>query len=180
MSLTDRQKKTRPAHSSTWEQVDFDILFHQHWDRICEILHRLLGNWQDAEDLALKTFIQLYEKPPRNQANMGGWLYRVAVNAGLNALRADKNRQSYEHEAGIIHLENTRTGEPESALDILEEQEKVRLTLKRMKPRSAKLLILRYSGLSYAEISAALQVSAGSVGTLLARAEREFQKIYQG
>lgn len=110
---------------------------------------------------------------------MGGWLYRVAVNAGLNALRANKSRQRYEHEAGVIYLENTRSVEPESALDNLQEQEQVWLVLKRMKPRSAKLLILRYSGLSYTEIAAALQVSAGSVGTLLARAEREFEKMYE-
>jgi RNA polymerase sigma-70 factor (ECF subfamily) len=179
MSLTNRQKKTGSEQTSGWEQENFDVLFHKHWDRICMILYHLLGDWQDAEDLALKTFLRLYEKPPRRQVNMGGWLYRVAVNAGLNALRANKSRQRYEHEAGVIYLENTRSVEPESALDNLQEQEQVWLVLKRMKPRSAKLLILRYSGLSYTEIAAALQVSAGSVGTLLARAEREFEKMYE-
>lgn len=179
MSLTGRQNKTESGQIATWEEADFDVLFHQHWDRICKILYRLVGNWQDAEDLALKTFLRLYEKPPRTQVNLGGWLYRVAMNTGLNALRADKSRQRYEHKAGVIHLENALSDEPESALDNLQEQEQVRLTLKRMKSRSAKLLILRYSGLSYAEISAVLQVSAGSVGTLLARAEREFEKIFK-
>lgn len=179
MSLTNRQKKTGSEQTSAWEQEIFEVLFHKHWDRICKILYRLLGDWQDAEDLALNTFLRLYEKPPRRQANLGGWLYRVAVNAGLNSLRANKSRQRYEHEAGVIYLENTRSVEPESALDNLQEQEQVWLVLKRMKPRSAKLLILRYSGLSYTEIAAALQVSAGSVGTLLARAEREFEKMYE-
>jgi RNA polymerase sigma-70 factor, ECF subfamily len=40
------------------------------------------------------------------------------------------------------------------------------------------VLLLRYSGLSYAEIAEALDVSPTSVGTLLARAEQEFEKLY--
>jgi RNA polymerase sigma-70 factor (ECF subfamily) len=47
-----------------------------------------------------------------------------------------------------------------------------------MKPSSAQILLLRHSGLSYAEVAAALDVSSGSVGTLLARAEKEFQQLY--
>jgi DNA-directed RNA polymerase specialized sigma24 family protein len=48
-----------------------------------------------------------------------------------------------------------------------------------MKPRSAKILTLRYSGLSYAEVAAAMKVKPSSVGKLLARAEDEFEKIYR-
>jgi RNA polymerase sigma-70 factor (ECF subfamily) len=48
-----------------------------------------------------------------------------------------------------------------------------------MKPRAAQLLILRHSGLSYADIAAALGVAPGSVGTLLARAEKEFERRYR-
>jgi RNA polymerase sigma-70 factor (ECF subfamily) len=48
-----------------------------------------------------------------------------------------------------------------------------------MKPRSAMLLLLRQSGLSYREIASALEIAPGSVGTLLARAEKEFRKKYR-
>jgi RNA polymerase sigma-70 factor (ECF subfamily) len=48
-----------------------------------------------------------------------------------------------------------------------------------MKPRSARVLILRHSGLSYAELAAALQVNPASIGKLLARAEEEFEKKYR-
>jgi RNA polymerase sigma-70 factor (ECF subfamily) len=40
------------------------------------------------------------------------------------------------------------------------------------------LLVLRHSGLSYAEIAVALGLAPGSVGTLLARAETEFELRY--
>jgi RNA polymerase sigma-70 factor (ECF subfamily) len=47
-----------------------------------------------------------------------------------------------------------------------------------MRPREAQLLILRHSGLAYKEIAAALGVAPGSIGTLLARAEKEFERLY--
>jgi DNA-directed RNA polymerase specialized sigma24 family protein len=55
----------------------------------------------------------------------------------------------------------------------------VRKVLSQMKARSAKILVLRYSGLSYAEIAAAVKVSPKSVGTLLNRAERDFEKRFR-
>jgi RNA polymerase sigma-70 factor (ECF subfamily) len=48
-----------------------------------------------------------------------------------------------------------------------------------MKKRSAQILILRYSGLGYAQVAAALGLNPNSVGTLLARAEREFERHYR-
>jgi RNA polymerase sigma-70 factor (ECF subfamily) len=55
----------------------------------------------------------------------------------------------------------------------------VRAALLAIKPRSARILLLRYSGLSYAEIAAALEIAQGSVGTLLARAEKEFEEVFE-
>ncbi len=56
---------------------------------------------------------------------------------------------------------------------------RVREALARMKPAQAQLLILRHSGLSYQELAEALGVKASSIGTLLARAEAEFEKRYR-
>jgi DNA-directed RNA polymerase specialized sigma24 family protein len=47
-----------------------------------------------------------------------------------------------------------------------------------MDHRRAQLLALRYAGLAYAEIADALGLSPTSIGPLLLRAEREFERIY--
>jgi RNA polymerase sigma-70 factor (ECF subfamily) len=52
------------------------------------------------------------------------------------------------------------------------------MALTEIKPRSAKILLLRGMGLSYAEVADAVGVAPGSVGTLLARAQREFHQAY--
>jgi RNA polymerase sigma-70 factor (ECF subfamily) len=41
------------------------------------------------------------------------------------------------------------------------------------------LLVMRYSGLSYKEIARALKLAPTSIGPLLLRAEREFEKQYR-
>ena len=67
---------------------------------------------------------------------------------------------------------------PEQILSAAQEQEQVRTTLARMRPRDAELLLLRSSGLSYEELAAALEVKSASVGTLLSRAQQAFRKEY--
>jgi DNA-directed RNA polymerase specialized sigma24 family protein len=48
-----------------------------------------------------------------------------------------------------------------------------------MKPQQSQILILRYSGMAYKEIASAMGVPVTSIGPLLARAEREFEKQYR-
>jgi DNA-directed RNA polymerase specialized sigma24 family protein len=48
-----------------------------------------------------------------------------------------------------------------------------------MNPRRAELLVLRYSGMTYKDIAKALNLSPTSIGPLLLRAEREFEKLYR-
>jgi RNA polymerase sigma-70 factor (ECF subfamily) len=175
MTLSKRQSRIIGAETST---TDFETLFEEHWNRLCGVLNRMLGDPQEAEDLALEAFVQLHHHPPADDRNLGGWLYRVAVNLGFNALRARKRRQHYEEQAGSLAMDDSSPEDPAKTAERRLESEQVRATLGTMKPRTAQVLILRYSGLSYAEIAAATGVSPGSIGTLLARAEKEFEKLY--
>jgi RNA polymerase sigma-70 factor (ECF subfamily) len=151
----------------------FELLFQEHWPRVYALLYRLVGDRAEAEDLALEAFWRLYRRPPE-ASRLGGWLYRVASNLGFNALRARSRRIHYEEQAGFEILENGPHWDPAVELERLQEREIVRAILAQMKPRAAHLLILRHSGLSYAELAEALDVAPGSIGTLLARAEAEF------
>jgi RNA polymerase sigma-70 factor (ECF subfamily) len=54
----------------------------------------------------------------------------------------------------------------------------VRAVLADLKPAQAQILILRHSGFSYKELAEILDVARGSVGTMLARAEADFQERY--
>lgn len=163
--------------TDNWLEAAFDL----HWTRVYGVLYRLVGDHAEAEDLALEAFWRLYNQHAslKDEGRISGWLYRVAVNLGFNALRAHKRRRRYELQAGRFALENAPASDPAEQAEKDLEQQHVRAALARMKPRSAQLLILRHSGLTYAEAAEALSLAPGSIGTLLARAEREFEDCYQ-
>ena len=158
----------------------FDELFQAHWERVNGILFRLVGDADESEDLALETFWRLHQQIQAKRApdNPGGWLYRVALNLGYNALRAQRRRQAYEHAAGRQAFEGKLT-DPGQISEQEQQRRWVRQVLNELPERSAQLLVLRHSGLSYAEIAQALQIATSSVGTLLARAEEMFARRYR-
>jgi len=158
---------------------DLEAAFKAYWSRICATLYRLVGDWDEAEDLALEVFCRLHYRPPRDGDRLGSWLYRVATNAGLNALRARRRRREYEEDAGALRLQRAAPADPAEEAERGERRARVRYVLAQMRPRKARILILRHSGLSYAEIATSLGVAPGSVGTLLARAEKAFERRYR-
>ena len=175
MTLSRKQAHLAPAKA---REAAFEALFEQHWERLCRVLYYLLGDWSEAQDLALEAFVQLYQRPPAQADNLGGWLYRVATNLGLNTLRAQKRRQRYEEQSQMLLAEEMQDDNPATLVERAMEQQQVRAALSAIKPRSAQILILRHSGLSYAEISQVVGIASSSVGTLLVRAEKEFEKQY--
>ncbi len=153
----------------------FERIFLAQWPRIHATLTRLVGDADEAEDLALETFWRLYQRPPRDRAaGLGGWLHRVAMNLGFNALRARRRRQGHEQTSGRAWLDAAPPTGPEELAEARATGARVRDVLSELPEREAQLLILRHSGFSYQEIAAALKLAPGSVGTLLARAEAEF------
>ncbi len=156
----------------------FETVFADHWSRVYNVVFRLVGDQDEAQDLALETFWQYYRNPPAKEENLNGWLYRVAVNLGYNALRARKRRSKYEIESGSQTIEQGSTPEPEQMIILAEQRREVQEVLGQMKPRSAKLLVLRYTGLNYKELAAALNMQPSSIGKTLARAQAEFEAFF--
>jgi RNA polymerase sigma-70 factor (ECF subfamily) len=159
----------------------FDAIFREHYSRVVALLARLTGDRAQAEEIAADVFCKVSE---RGRLALGGddpapWIFRVATNAGLDALRSNTRRRRREEAAGV---ESVRLAGRESALDeVLREERcaRVRDILGGLKPRDAQLLLLRAEGLAYRELAEALGMQPGSVGTLLARAEAEFEKRFR-
>lgn len=160
----------------------FDTLFLRHYTRVYDLAFRLLGSPQAADDVAQEVFLKLYRQPlpPGDEPglltgrhNLPAWLYRVTVNLAYNLLREETRRE---------RREMTTQGDvpPDPAEHALRQEERglVRQALAALPPRQAQLLILRHAGFSYRELAEILQVAPTSVGTLLARAEREFEEAY--
>ena len=153
------------------DEAAFEELFLRHYRQVFRVLFNLVGSREEAEDLAQETFIALHNQPPQHvDTSMAAWLCRVALNRGYNALRGARRAQQRLERMDLLPLPL----DPQTELLRVEEQGRVRAALAQLTERQSDMLLLRYSGLSYAEIASALDVAPGSVGTLLARAERAF------
>jgi RNA polymerase sigma-70 factor (ECF subfamily) len=165
------------------EEGAFEAIFHEHYPKVYAILFRLTGDQYEADDLAAETFWRLWERPPAQRENLAGWLYRVATRLGYNALRSNRRRDQYETKAVSADPSDqpgqASSQDPALTAEQRQEREHVRAVLRRMPLREVQVLVLRHSGLSYKEIAAAEGIAAGSIGTLLSRAEARFEVLYK-
>jgi len=158
--------------SSEW----FDSIFHAQYTRVVRMLCRLMGDEGQAEEIAADAFCKLARQPgAANNDGITAWLYRVALNAGLDALRSNARRQRREEAA-------PSPAAAAGALDQLlaeERRDRVQRVLAALKPRDAQLLLLRSDGMSYRDLALTLGIQPSSIGTLLVRAEQEFERRYR-
>lgn len=154
----------------------FETIFNTYYGRVFAVAYRLLGSVQEADDVTQEAFLRLYLRPlpAGREHNVAGWLMRVATNLGYNALRSQRRRQARED--GIAASSASEPDDPGAGAEVAQ---RVQHTLACLSERQAQILLLRQAGLSYAEIAAAIGVAKGSVGSLLARAERGFRTTYE-
>ena len=158
-----------------------ETIFREHYPRIVGLLARLTGDRGQAEEIAADVFSKLAGRPLllQERDDCTPWVYRVATNAGLDAIRSNSRRRRREEaaHAAILHA-----GTQSDALnEMLREERRARVqaVLGTLKPREAQLLLLRANGLAYRELAQTLGIQPGSVGTLLARAEAEFERKFR-
>lgn len=157
-------------------EQSFEELYRQYYPRLVRHLAFLLGERPAAEEVAQETFLKLYSEPPLRAENLEGWLMQVGSRLALNTLRGERRRRQLEeklacHGQEVVHLE-------EAVMRRCTVRE-VRRVLDALNPRDRLALLLRHAGFTYREIAAALGVAPGSVGTILARAQKSFLAHYE-
>jgi len=146
---------------------DLEEVFRGNYARVVAVAARVLGSRDHAEDVAQEVFLSFGRSSvPAGEA--GGWLTVAATHTALNMLRSGRRRSAREEAA-----DDGPTVVPDVADLVItrEERSSVRAALARLPHRQAAALVLRHSGLSYGEVAAALDLSPGSVGTTVRRAE---------
>lgn len=153
----------------------FERLFQREYARVVAIAYRVLADRPAAEDVAQEVFIKFHRSLSPDSERASGWLHSAAVHTALNVLRGERRRQQRET-AHARSEEHRSVSDPQIVVEAAERRRVVRAALRRLPERSAAVLALRYSGLSYAEIATALGTRTASVGTMLRRAEQALRK----
>jgi RNA polymerase sigma-70 factor (ECF subfamily) len=162
---------SQPVHSVV--RPDLDEVFRRDYRLVVGVAARVLGSRDSAEDVAQDVFLAFGRSPvPAGEAR--GWLCVAAAHTALNLIRSGRRRSSREESAATVH--DAVVADVAEAVVTSEEQARVRAALAGLPRRQAVALVLRHSGLSYAEVAAALDLSPGSVGTTVRRAESTLRK----
>jgi RNA polymerase sigma-70 factor (ECF subfamily) len=152
----------------------FEALFTAEYARVAGIANRVLADPHEAEDVAQEDFIDFHRLHSASAQYAPAWLHRAAAHAALNRLRGARRRQRRELAQAADGSDQTL--DPAKQVEVNEDRRRVRQALAKMAPKPASVLVLRASGLSYAEVAQALGVGIGQVGTLLRRAESALRK----
>ena len=141
----------------------FDTLVARHQRQVYLLCYRLVGNHEDASELAQDAFVRAYRGLGRfrGAARFTTWLHRISVNVCLN--RLDSKRPVHEPLAEIERVPGC--GEAaDAAILRLERAARVRAAISRLPKKQRATPILRaYHDLPHDEIARVLGSSVGAV-----------------
>jgi len=141
----------------------FSELVRTHAQGVLNVIYRMCGDMQIAEDAAQETFIQAWLRLQsyRPQASLRNWLYRIAVNTAIDMLRKEKRILP----SAIEDLNLTDSGPgPETLVANSERTEMVQEAILALPDASRAVLVLReFEGLSYQEIAESIDIPVGTV-----------------
>jgi RNA polymerase sigma-70 factor (ECF subfamily) len=157
--------------------VDFEKTFDELHAGLFRYCHRLTGDPDVADDVAQEAFVRLYDhRVEGDEHGIRAWLFRTATHLVRDRYRVDENRRRLL-EANPV--EPAALEWPDRGVQREEDVARVRTALENLGERDRAMLLARYEGFSYREIAEAFDVASGSVGTLLARAEKRFVRAYE-
>ena len=164
------------ANFGNRSRVNFEATFEELYPGLFRYCHSLTGDPDWADDLAQEAFVRLYDRRVEGtDEGLRAWLFRTATHLVRDGHRMGENRRR------LLQVHPVRPGsseQPDEAVQREEQVAPVRKALDQLTEREREILLMRHGGFSYREIAEAVDVAASSVGTLLARAERNFVNVY--
>jgi RNA polymerase sigma-70 factor (ECF subfamily) len=152
----------------------FGQLVRRHRERVVNVVYRMCGDANLAEDVAQEAFIRAWQHIPtyRPRSPFRNWVYRIATNLALDKLRRERETVNLD----AVPLAAADNG-LEAVLEGAERGERVRQAVLALPPASRAVLVLReYEELSYREISDALGIPMGTVMSRLNYARNQLRE----
>jgi RNA polymerase sigma-70 factor, ECF subfamily len=164
----------------------FGQLVRLHQDRLYNVVYRLVGNAEDAQDVVQEAFLSAYQSLAgfKGDARFFTWLYRIAFNTAVSHKRKQKL---------VLRLEDGLPGrtlpepvdpsdeaKPDHAIEQADEERRVQRALDRLSAEHRAVLVLKdLEGQKYEEMAEILGVPVGTIRSRLHRARLELREILE-
>jgi RNA polymerase sigma-70 factor (ECF subfamily) len=151
----------------------FEPLVRRYERPLFNVAYRIVGDYEDARDVTQNAFVKAFERldtfdPERR---FFSWLYRIAVNEGLNLRRGRRPLDTLP--PGLAAHED-----PMDGLEARERRGRVQAALDRLSGEHRDVVVLRHFGeLSYEEIAEALEVPEKTVKSRLFSARKRLAEL---
>jgi RNA polymerase sigma-70 factor (ECF subfamily) len=185
-ALSDEELMARVAGS---DARAFEVLVRRHQRRVLNLIYRSIGGDPvQAEDVAQEVFLRIWRAAEsyESKAKFTTWIYRIAVNLCLDGLKAAHRKQSMVHlHADAEHPDEHdellsacgSTPSPEDLLLAAEQSGRIFAALQSLPANQRMAVVLaKFDGLSYEEISGILDCSVSAVESLLVRAKKTLRE----
>jgi len=169
----------------------FEELVEKYQHRLVAVLHHLVGNAEEAEDLAQEVFLRVYRarQKYRARAKFSTWLFTIANNLASNALRSRKRKPQVPldvRDSGPLgprpaeQLVRDRASQPGQHLQQKEMAALVRQAVEGLNERQRTAVVLnKFEDMNYAEIAEVMGLTTKAVKSLLNRARVNLRLVLQ-
>ena len=158
----------------------FDEIYKKYEKLVFNIAIQLLKNREDAEECLNDTFMKVYKNLSayRGDCTLSVWIYRIAENTALDALKSrDKREFSSLEDDDEVPASTDEKINPEKYIEIEENKKLIRAAIAALNERERVIITLcDIEGLSYEEISDALNINIGTVSSRISRAREKIKK----
>jgi RNA polymerase sigma-70 factor (ECF subfamily) len=160
----------------------FEELVETYQHRLIAVMHHLVGNKEEAEDLAQEVFLRVYRarKKYRPRCKFSTWLFTIANNLALNSLRSRQRRPAVPlttSDSGPLgprpaeQLVQDSGGHPVKRIQQQELADQIRRALDGLNERQRMAVVLnKFEDMNYAEIAEVMGLTTKAVKSLLSRA----------
>jgi RNA polymerase sigma-70 factor (ECF subfamily) len=162
------------------EEALFEVLVRRYQTRVVAHVARMVGNRDDALDLAQEIFLKVFQALERYNAEykFSTWLFRIAGNAAIDHLRKRRPRTvpleipDPESRSGVSAIEHeSHVLDPYGELRNVQRGEAISRAIADLPPEFRELITLRhFGGLSYEDIARVKNMPLGTVKNKLFRA----------
>ena len=170
------------ARAVAGDHKAFELLVIKYQRRVQRLIGRMVRDVDLVEDIAQETFIRAYRALAqfRGEAQFYTWLYRIAVNTAKKALMDLKRNPTVsensfksddDDETSFLQNELTSPETPDAVLASKEIAQMINAALEALPEELRQAITLReIEGLSYEEISEAMNCPIGTVRSRIFRA----------
>jgi RNA polymerase sigma-70 factor (ECF subfamily) len=168
------------------DQTAFHDLVGLYKKKVYHLAYDITGDHHEAEDISQEVFMKVYRalKRFRRDAKMSSWLHQITVNTSIDSLRKKSVRLA-KSTGGLDHIstqENLVASEaqgfdPVRSTESAQIQKRISQALQNISPKERTVFVMcHYNGLKLNETAEILNITIGTVKSLLFRAIRKLRK----